>query len=300
MKNRFARIYPMYFLLTVLTFAVFFHDQTYPIADGESWRIFLYNITFVRGFFDGLKFTGISQGWSLTVEECFYFLAPFIFILYSWYKKLFWYPLVFIATGIFLVLIFQHQTNMNGFFNSFHFMFNYTFFGRCIEFFLGVQLAIIVKGREHHAKSRFTKEFTFLGLFGMLASLIAMTVVKGNAKFAIETPAGVVINNLVLPFFVCCFFYGLLFAKTHVTKFLSSKLLVLLGKSSYIFYLIHTGVISSFLETFFPQTNMLNYCIIFILLNVISILLYKLLENPINNSIKKISFSKRLFAPVTS
>jgi peptidoglycan/LPS O-acetylase OafA/YrhL len=287
MKNRFARIYPMYFLLTVLTFIVLFHQQTYHIADAEDWRIFLYNITFVRGFFDDLKFTGISQGWSLTVEECFYFLAPFLFILYNRYKKLFLYPVLFIAAGIALVLIFQDQSSTEGFFNSYHFMFNYTFFGRCIEFFLGVQLAIIVKRREQQAKVT-SVEFTFFGLLGMMASLIAMTLVKGNAKFAIETVPGMLINNLLLPVFVCCFFYGLLFEKTWMSKFLSSKPLVLLGKSSYIFYLIHQGVISAFITSFFPQQNLLNLCVIFVLINLISIVLY--------NSIKKISFSKRLFA----
>src|SRR5215831_4292959 len=99
MKNRFARIYPMYFLLTVLTFIVLFHQQNYDAANENGWMVFLANISFVRGFFDDLKFTGISQGWSLTVEECFYFLAPFIFILCSRYKKLFLYPLFFLTTG---------------------------------------------------------------------------------------------------------------------------------------------------------------------------------------------------------
>jgi peptidoglycan/LPS O-acetylase OafA/YrhL len=295
MKNRFARIYPMYFLLTVLTFIVLFHQQTYNTENTNGWMVFIANVTFVRGFFDDLKFTGISQGWSLTVEECFYFLAPFLFILYSRYKKLFLYPILFIVAGVVLVLIFQNQKNMDGFFDSYHFMFNYTFFGRCTEFFLGVQLAIIVKRRELQAKFTSVK-FTFLGLSGMIVSLVAMTLVKGNAKFAIDTIPGIGSNNLVLPVFVCCFFYGLLFEKSWVSKFLSSKILVLLGKSSYIFYLIHQGVISAFITSFFPQKNLLNLCILFVLINLISIALYKLLESPINNSIKKISFGKRLFA----
>ena len=42
--------------------------------------ILFLNIFFIRGFFDDLKFTGVGQGWSLTVEECFYLLAPVLFI----------------------------------------------------------------------------------------------------------------------------------------------------------------------------------------------------------------------------
>jgi peptidoglycan/LPS O-acetylase OafA/YrhL len=30
------------------------------------------NITFLRGFFDDFLFTGVSQGWSLSVEKSFY------------------------------------------------------------------------------------------------------------------------------------------------------------------------------------------------------------------------------------
>ena len=65
--NRFARIYPVYLLLTLYTIhKVSLYD----------WELWLTNLTMLRGFSDRLKFTGVGQGWSLTVEECFYFSAP--------------------------------------------------------------------------------------------------------------------------------------------------------------------------------------------------------------------------------
>ena len=77
-QNRVARIYPMYFLVTTGTFLlIILKFQQWP----HSTMIYLANITFVKGFCDSLKFTGVGQGWTLTVEECFYFTAPVIFLL---------------------------------------------------------------------------------------------------------------------------------------------------------------------------------------------------------------------------
>ena len=76
MVNRIARIYPMYFILTIATFA---YNHYFHIFKLDSIILFT-NLTFLRGYFDDFLFTGISQGWSLTVEETFYVLAPLLFL----------------------------------------------------------------------------------------------------------------------------------------------------------------------------------------------------------------------------
>jgi len=84
-----------------------------------------------------------------------------------------------------------------------------------------------------------------------------------------------------------------------------------LGKSSYIFYLIHLGWLSNLLHTGFDQLNecaftlydkwgvtwpspfqfdKLNLLYAFLLLNGISILLFKLVEEPLNHYIRKSNF----------
>ncbi|WP_374226272.1 acyltransferase family protein [Flavobacterium oreochromis] len=73
--NRFARIYPSFFILTTLTFL--YTSYKTNVFNAE---IYLSNITFIKGFFNNLKFTGIAQSWSLTVEEFFYLLAPFFLL----------------------------------------------------------------------------------------------------------------------------------------------------------------------------------------------------------------------------
>ena len=115
------------------------------------------NITFVRGFFYQFWDTGIAQGWSLTVEECFYFSAPIIFLIAKKYNKFYIQPVVITLFAILMVLIFSN-VNWHGFFGNFTFVMLFTFFGRCFEFFVGIQLAryVIKKGFTRTNKFNFT------------------------------------------------------------------------------------------------------------------------------------------------
>lgn len=183
------------------------------------------------------------------------------------------------SAGVLLVIVFS-KLDLLGFFHSYEFMFNYTFMGRCFEFFIGISLAIIYK------KNLFTpsfKFFTYTGIFGIIISCFLISLLKGDYGYGIRHPLGKFINTIILPIFGVAFlFYGLLIEKTYFSKFLGSKFMVLLGKSSYIFYLIHLGVIAAFVQRY---SN--NYVLVFILLNVISIILFKLIEEPLNSYLRK-------------
>ncbi len=130
LQKRIARIYPMYFILTSATFiSGYFLAKSYG-----SFGTYFLNISFLRGFFDDLKFTGIPQGWTLTVEETFYFLAPLFFVFIRKNKiMLIALPLCFIAIGFFLVQLFENS-NLHGFMNSITFMLDYTFLAECLSF----------------------------------------------------------------------------------------------------------------------------------------------------------------------
>src|SRR3569833_2851189 len=142
LKNRVARIYPMYFLLTVAAFIYYFATGDVKITKGSSHTVGLMfmNITFVRGFFYQYWDTGIAQGWSLTVEECFYFSAPIIFLIAKKYNKFYIQPVIITLFAIIMTFIFK-DINWHGFFGNYTFVLCFTFFGRCFEFFVGVQLA---------------------------------------------------------------------------------------------------------------------------------------------------------------
>ena len=270
--------------------------------------IMLMNIFFLKGFFDDLKFTGVGQGWSLTVEESFYFLAPLFFMQMKKNKKAIVYlPLLLLSIGSVLVLIFRNFS-FYGFFGNFTFMFLYTFLGRCVEFFIGMGLALIIlKTNENDRKH---PVFTILGIFGIAGSIGIMASIPLNGiEYGLYHPIGIITNNLVLPIGIAFFYFGVIKEGSIIRTFLSSATMQLLGKSSYIFYLIHIGVIANFakvwtrsgVDAFYGWLDTHGYDwlsehlndsvlfigIVFILLNLVSILLYKTIEEPVNLYIRK-------------
>lgn len=311
LKNRVARIYPMYALLTIGAFIAYHFTQNQTVTAGQnSVVMFFMNIVFVRGFFDQFKFTGIAQGWSLTVEECFYFSAPFIFLIATKYKKFYIQPITVTGLGALLVLIFS-QVNWFGFFGNFTFMMLYTFLGRCFEFYAGIQLALIVRKQNLDGTSK--KKFTYLGFFMIFFCvwiMSALTIPKGY-EAGLHNPWGIVTNNYLLATSIAIFFYGLLTETTLLKKFLAHPFIELLGKSSYIFYLIHLGFMYNFIHEGMNSLNdyvfelydkwgvdwhspfeydSLNLLYAFIVLNVVSITLFKLIEEPLNHYIRKSDF----------
>jgi peptidoglycan/LPS O-acetylase OafA/YrhL len=312
LKNRIARIYPMYFLLTLGAFVSFHftHDEKVINGFGNPVVLFLMHITFLRGFFDQLKFTGIAQGWSLTVEECFYLFAPFIFYFTKRYGKFYIQPVVITLAGIALVLICRHL-NWYGFFGNFTFMMLYTFLGRCFEFFAGIQLAIIIKGKQVTGLSR--SKYTYIGFTLIFVCVWIMSILpipKGQVA-GLHNPLGIITNNYLLAASIALFFYGLLTEATRLKSILSNPFVELLGKSSYIFYLIHLGYLYNFVNFGFNTLNeyvfrlydkwevdwvspfqydYLNVFYAFVLLNGLSIMLYKLVEEPLNLYIRRSGF----------
>jgi len=312
LKNRVARIYPMYFLLTGGAFVYYFFTRE-PAIVGKfpnAIGLFFMHITFVRGFFHELNFTGIGPGWSLTVEECFYFSAPIAFLVIKKYNKFYLQILSITGFGILMVLIFRN-VDWYGFFGNFTFMMLYTYFGRCFEFFVGIKLALFVRrnGAERTNKIR----FTYLGLTGIFACIAAMSryTIPMGWSAGLHNPLGIITNNYVLPVFIATFFYGLITEGSNLKKVLANPFVELLGKSSYIFYLVHLGYMYSMIHHTFNWLNeqsfalydswgvdwhspfendSLNLLYAFIVLNCISILLFKFIEEPLNHYIRKSNF----------
>jgi peptidoglycan/LPS O-acetylase OafA/YrhL len=312
LKNRVARIYPMYFLLTIAAFTYYFitKDESITKGTGNPIALFALNITFLRGFFYQFWDTGIAQGWSLTVEECFYFSAPIIFLIAKKYNKFYIQPVIITLFGILMVLIFRH-INWHGFFGNFTFVMLFTFFGRCFEFFAGVQLAryVIKNGFARTNKINFT--YSGFILIFVCVFIMALQPIHKPWAAGLESPAGIVTNNYFLCIAVALFFYGLLTETTLFKKFLAAPFIELLGKSSYIFYLIHLGWMYTLIQgginhlndsvfSFYDNKGInwhspfeydwLNLIYTFIVLNVVSVSLFKLIEEPLNLYIRKSDF----------
>jgi peptidoglycan/LPS O-acetylase OafA/YrhL len=288
MRNRIARIYPLYFIITALTFGLIALNPVYDIlklnvifSRAEMPLVVFTNLTLLKGLFSTLKFTGISQGWTLTVEETFYLSAPLLLLgLRGNTKRIFLYPLLVIGLGLALYLG-LHRLPLYGLLNDLQFIFNYTFFGRCFEFFCGIFLALQLL-RRPDTGSRHATLLTYGGGLWIVACIYALDFVKGDAHVSTETVLGAVINNAILPLGVTALLLGLAKGKTLLGNFLSTKLMQLLGKSSYAFYLVHMGIINILIDQTIPS----NFALNFVIINVVCILLFRFVEEPLHKRIK--------------
>lgn len=284
--SRVAKIYPMYLLVTIWAFL--------PVVSKQFFRpgVFLLNISFLRGFSDHYLFTGDPSGWSLTVEELFYVLFP----LMVFYSRKIPYPLqaiFFLLTGFLLTLVFSHVP-FRGFWGSYSFLFEYTFFGRCFEFYTGVLLARHVrkKARERPLKStgllrpgaipwRTIAGTGWIALgIGLMAFNACLNAKIDPVRFlAFET----LLNNFLLPPGIALLFYGLIFERSWWQRLLATPLFGILGKSSYVFYLIHVPLFGLFYFGWFGQKPLPT----FIAMEVLAWLLYAVIEHPLNGLIRR-------------
>lgn len=255
-QNRIARIYPLYFLLTCLTFLVLLKDPTYDIV--QQWQklipndkalIVVLNLTFLRGFFNTFLFTAITQGWTLTVEETFYAFAIPLMLMLNLLRGNKQYGVLAVAalgfTGVGCALVYSNPVHCYGFFSPATFMFYRTFFGRAVEFMMGAALALFVRHYPTLRKGTWT---TTVGGLWIVACLVALACIATKEFPSYQNPLGIAVNNLVLPFGISIFFYGLLTERTQLAHLLSTKVAQVLGKSSYAFYLVHMGVLSVFVK----------------------------------------------------
>jgi peptidoglycan/LPS O-acetylase OafA/YrhL len=194
-------------------------------------------------------------------------------------------PFALLGVTFLLLKVFPNIT-YKGFLQDYDFVINYTFLGRSFEFVSGFLLSYFL--------NKFTfkrKMFTYFGAAAILLSCFLLYSAKGSHEVGVLTLTGQMINNYFLPLFgIVPLIYGLIKEETFLSKMLSTKLFERLGKSSYVFYIIHMGIIQNFI-TKYTQ----SYLLLYILILIISWLVYKYIEEPLNKFIKNIASPKRRF-----
>ena len=264
----------MYFLVTLAVF-IAFYLQNGTWNTGKTIEAIL-SFTMTKALFQKYFFSaGISQGWTLTLEELFYFTAPLYFILLR--KKFVWFfilPIVIFLFGLGLKEISQIPENTWGFMQK-----NISYY--IFEFFIGIGLALLVQSRS---KLNFKlKGTTYFGICFIILFLLLLPTNYSQTDWM-----KAVMAILLCTFGIAPLLWGLIFEDTFIKHFLSTKYMILLGKSSYIFYLIHKGFIPMLIYDYIAE----NVLLIFILLNILSILMFKYLEEPLNLWIRK-KFAKQ-------
>lgn len=282
--NRFARIFPLYFILTSITFILPYWFSLPP--DDLSATAYILNITLLKGYSNIYEHTGIAQGWTLTVEETFYLLAPVFFIYAKQIKYWIWVIILF-ASGFIITAVFK-RLMIAGFFNDYFFTLISTFFGRCFEFFVGIYLALLYRRKRAVLSVKTNRGFATVAgavLIFFIVVLLMNVSAANHVKYAKLCLPGALINNFLLPPAIALFMYGLLTEPSIFRRILETKMFQLLGKSSYAFYLIHAGVIQFFLREYVTDTTVVT----FVILVVLSMVFFKLVEEPLNKFIKQLS-----------
>ena len=285
---RLARIVPLYWLLLLVSYI----DWGFP----KNYQTII-TFSFVHGFSDIHNLDGIAQAWSLSVELTFYILAPLIFVL--WNKNAF-RTILFLLIGFAIVLSIGHawhkiNGNKDEYFYPFSFVLHSTFFGRFPEFLAGIYLAGIFH-KEYPDPFERIKYKTYTGLAGMMISLFVISFFQPDIfHHGFDTTIGSVLQYTLIPLFAIIWMYGLATEQTLMSKIFASRPMILLGNASFAFYLVHISYVNLRVQGWhlFPDRN-------FILLWVISIILYLLFEKPVNDLFRKILQRRKIIEPKLS
>jgi peptidoglycan/LPS O-acetylase OafA/YrhL len=272
---RIARILPLYWLILI----IYYLDPEFG-----NYKFSALTFTLVHGFSNVHNLDAIAQAWSLTVEMSFYILAPFLFFILR--KNVFF--LIFSLILLFLITWFTGEIwyeineNPSQFFYPLTFISGATFAGRSFEFFVGMLLAFVFKNKLVPGIWRL-KEKTFVGFLGVFITTYIIGLFQPD-KFhhGSDHILGLIIQMFVLPIFTAIFIAGLITERNLISRFLSSRVLIILGEASFAFYLIHISYINIKIKNLF-----LGFDRNFILLWLLSILIYFMFEKPVYDFAKK-------------
>lgn len=270
LKNRFARIYPVYFFILV-TLMILNH-----IA-GKSFEVSWINFFLLQGWSENSKFTGIAPAWSLTTEECFYLLAPILFFSFT-PRRIAYIPIIVALACTSMVAIHEIDPNV---FGDWRFLFLYTFPGRIFEFLAGISASLLLKKNRVHQLLKTQLATLGLLLVSVFVLFCISTLATPELEFGVKHPVGILLNNIFLPIVIATLFLNLIHADNLLVVILKSKAMKLLGKSSYVFYLTHTSFVSLLIEPF--EMNWLTRILMAML---ISVIIYYCIENPIHRILK--------------
>lgn len=295
LQNRFARIYPIFFLLTAGVFVQYTLRLPYVSAewlDMYTWKDRLFNVlanlTLTRAYFGRFILSELPTAWTLTVEETFYVTAPFLLLLVRRRANflLFW-PLAALAVGLALVHL---HVPVYRFMESVRFMLGFTYFGRATEFVMGVAVAVWLRRQP---AARRPGRFTLLGSLAIVAIMAGSQYLMGGMENHPDQAAWVavlaVLQLLALPFFVALLLAGLVREHSGLRRLLETQMAQWLGKASYVFYLIHAGPYNDAFTTYVTPNTWARLAASM----TVSLALYQWVEHPLNQLLR----ARRTAAP---
>jgi peptidoglycan/LPS O-acetylase OafA/YrhL len=178
----------------------------------------------------------------------------------------------------------------HGFFKNFQFMLAATFFGRCFEFLIGVQLAFLfIKWNAKKDAVNTTDKakpsvplFTIAGSIAAIILILVLAYISPDKMGLGYSGISQILTIVVFPLPIAALFFGLLTEATWFSRLLSTPLFQLLGKSSYAFFLVHTGFIADWIFVLCRG----NVLLVYLSVAIISIGIFFLVEEPLHKLVK--------------
>ncbi|MEM7086975.1 MAG: acyltransferase [Bacteroidota bacterium] len=279
LKNRFARIYPLYL------FAIGLCVVCYWLLDNLSFVDFVLNLFLVQAWVPGKALTFTFTGWSLSVELFFYVLFPYFFNkIYSKInlKRLIWGILLFwlVSQIVFHWAIADTSLFMERFFYYLPAL-------HLNEFLIG-NLAGILFVRNKARKPR-NYDLAILGTMVLM-------------YFAFKYDVGLNFHNGLFAIFFVPFIYLLSLNSGFISQIFKTKPLIFLGEISYGIYILQFPIwslvtdyrLNKYLSI--EKSSEASFYIKLAVLIFFSTLSYLWIERPMRRKIKSLNMQEfRMF-----
>jgi len=294
--KRIARIWPLF-----LAFAGIQHVAM--AATGErpdpSWLV---TTTMTQGFFLDLRYRGLPTAWSLTIEECFYAIAPLVFLAIAAagigrggpgavLPRRAWGRLLATLAGLVLGLAGAGVLAMlacgrlgwtwYGFLANPEHLLHSTLAGRFPEFAIGVAAAFLHRDGwpvrvMRGARASLVALASFSGIGVLMAAKTSMAASSPAAWLACSLGVALLAGLLIL---------ALTREESRVSRLLAHPAGVYLGKVSYGFYLIQTSLLAAPLVAIAGHLGPFRMPADYVLMNLVCAGFYEWLERPARRAI---------------
>jgi peptidoglycan/LPS O-acetylase OafA/YrhL len=270
-KNRFARIYPVYLLAIILTFFYVVLSK-----NAIDFKGLILNLFLLQAWFPGKATSFNGPGWSLSVEFFFYFLFPFL--LNAIYNKkkirtvIFPILLIWVISQIFLN-VFLSTNFYEGYPSKTHDFIFYFPLMHLNEFLFGNLTGLI-----------FIKISSAKKNYDWLIFIIAIFLILW-----IKNPLGLNFHNGLLSLLFAPLILLISLNEGNLTKILNIKFFIFLGEISFGMYILQYPVfiwIQGVFKYFHVLQPLLEFYLALLILLIVSAGSYVFIETPLRKKIQ--------------
>ncbi len=282
LRNRFARIYPIYFLALIFltTYYLLVTNLNVHLQD-----LFL-NVFMIQSWVPGKALTLNFPGWSLSVELSFYLLFPFLFNLlyrkYS-YKKLIIPFFIFFAISQIIFVVLQNSTFNQGLHSSNHDLLFYSPLFHLNQFLIGNLAGLFFVSQ----KKKTSRDYS-MPILILITACAVLVSFRSTLDF----------HNGLLAFLFVPLILFVSYDNGWISKLSKLKISILLGEISYGIYILQVPIFNitrrAFIYIGIRDQTIIFYGY-FIVLLISSYVLYKLVEVPLRKKIKSINLASKQY-----